>query len=1062
MSNDIKDITKTPSHLLSLPDHEDVLPLARASIMGNTSMIKKLLNHGADINQGHGEFGHTALHLAVLNNQPDAAMFLIKHGANIDKKTAKGSAKAINFIDGTDVLKDSGKKLLKTLLKHYQDNPEKLEEAINIDHEAMSIAITKSHPHILKKLLDAGGNVNSHNGNGWSLLHQAIQISARHGHREDSHPLKTGSEQIVKMLIDKGADVNKQSNTQKSAPLHIASTYDAPHHIHELLLKSGANPNLKDCTGSPAWSSYSVNTELLKLYNAHGAEGIHPRWLTNPNKNINESVKEPHHLITMKDGLGRLPIDLAVTDDHPNMVKKLIKHGAEVTPDHMYAAKSDTMVGLLKKHGLDINTHVYSSNATPLQVALGRNDMPHIEALLKHGADPNIKHPKNIWNHPVKSAAGYGFGLGGVNSDKWKDTVQGKILTKASTENLEKYKDNIIENMTSNNRYDDLAHTINHMAKRGIKFNNKNAKDVIYNSRWETTHSPKIMETMVKHGLDKDETDNYGVSVLGHALAMRHKDIAHVLVKHGAKINSFDHEVMQRLGWDHNNLGEQEKLSEAITDEDIYNGIYIASNTHTINHLVNKIKEPKHLLDKENHNLLFNTYLTPETMKSLISKGLNVNHIGKHGETPLHFHAAWGNEDTVKTLLDHGANPHAKDTSGRTPHQMGKQLSSSFFDPENPKNKLLKDAMKTAKKIKPKRQTLKESTEEHPLKQIRNLGYSVSIDNPARRDNDGKEWLAKKQEYAMEKYNPEDPGFSSKGLNGSTTGVIRDLHLPTDMLSNLKGVNNEHEFRDGQVHFHAAGSKRKFDDIKHSFEAGEKQEWPVDIRVNHLGDAYISEGNHRVAVSKAMGRPTVYANITYHNGGEDVDGPMHPSKILKVIGKPITESKVDYVNDIKSTEDNIDETPLMIAARSGHLHIVKKLLKLGADPNHVSYYSYRHSDRHITQNSHTALTYAIAHRHNDIARELLKVVKNVPDYRQGKTIMFGGGNLIHHAVQHNNYEIIPDLVKAGVDINHINFKGDTPKDLYIGKGYVDNYMSNALDSHGAKRTIGPSTNRNLI
>lgn len=56
-----------------------------------------------------------------------------------------------------------------------------------------------------------------------------------------------------------------------------------------------------------------------------------------------------------------------------------------------------------------------------------------------------------------------------------------------------------------------------------------------------------------------------------------------------------------------------------------------------------------------------------ESMKILISAGININHKGDMNFTPLHYAAGWGGVEAVNLLLKHGANKNALNDFRETP-----------------------------------------------------------------------------------------------------------------------------------------------------------------------------------------------------------------------------------------------------------------------------------------------------------------------------------------------------------------------------------------------------------
>jgi hypothetical protein len=154
------------------------------------------------------------------------------------------------------------------------------------------------------------------------------------------------------------------------------------------------------------------------------------------------------------------------------------------------------------------------------------------------------------------------------------------------------------------------------------------------------------------------------------------------------------------------------------------------------------------------------------------------------------------------------------------------------------------------------------------------------------RDNPGGDWLRGKQEDA-DRAMSEGRGSVGRrrGITGSITGTIgmdRDMFLPTDVLSDLTGLMNERRAQ-GDVQFDellARVRKEGFDPK----QGGNK----IVIAVNHRGEPYVLEGNTRISVARELGIPNVRAEVRYWNGGEDVDGPFAPNRVMSM-GTPLPD-----------------------------------------------------------------------------------------------------------------------------------------------------------------------------
>ena len=138
------------------------------------------------------------------------------------------------------------------------------------------------------------------------------------------------------------------------------------------------------------------------------------------------------------------------------------------------------------------------------------------------------------------------------------------------------------------------------------------------------------------------------------------------------------------------------------------------------------------------------------------------------------------------------------------------------------------------------------------------------------RDNPGGDWLKYKQEDA-EKYHQR-----TNYIGGAVTANFRNLRIPTSDLVQLRGAMGEEKHRKpGGV---------KYDRLAADVDANGWDDAPIHqiyIGVNHRGEAFIGEGNHRSQVAHDKGISHIWAEVRYFNGGEQVPGPWHPDEVRK-------------------------------------------------------------------------------------------------------------------------------------------------------------------------------------
>lgn len=144
----------------------------------------------------------------------------------------------------------------------------------------------------------------------------------------------------------------------------------------------------------------------------------------------------------------------------------------------------------------------------------------------------------------------------------------------------------------------------------------------------------------------------------------------------------------------------------------------------------------------------------------------------------------------------------------------------------------------------------------------RALSESFHVDNP------GGEWLDSKRRWAEDAI-AKGRGTTKNGITGTVTAWFDEIELDVDFLSGLPG----HE-----------GEDRRPGDPGFDWLMGEvsRAGWdpdPILVMVNHLGQAWVWEGNTRIAVARSIGQRRIPAEVRYWNGGETADGPCTPELV---------------------------------------------------------------------------------------------------------------------------------------------------------------------------------------
>ena len=212
------------------------------------------------------------------------------------------------------------------------------------NHRFILIAVREGHEDVVRLLLTHGGDVNAKSDDGLTAL---------------MHASHNGYGKVVQVLLDHGADTNAKSYDGSTALTFASqSGYEK---VVQALINQGANINFKLYGGSTALmiASKSGNEKIMQVLLDHGAD------------------------INVKSYDGFTALMHASQRGHKKVVRLLLKHGANVNAKSEY----DGMTALMEAS------------------SYGREKV--VQLLLTHGADVNIKNEDDHTAMMIASAYGY-------------------------------------------------------------------------------------------------------------------------------------------------------------------------------------------------------------------------------------------------------------------------------------------------------------------------------------------------------------------------------------------------------------------------------------------------------------------------------------------------------------------------------------------------------------------------------------------------------------------------------------------------------------------------------
>ena len=294
-------------------DKGDVNHFFVACESGCASIVEKFLRLGQDPNWIPYQTADSALHLAARYGHKTVIEVLLSHGAN-ELSTNASEATPLHVICNRS--EDDG------MVKVFCDAALKSNRLVQTDvrdnkgRTPLHLAVMRVNPNAVGTLLRKFANPNIADAEGSTILHYLSNPTKYlTGGRKGAKTFRGMSTAIVariKKMSTHTLDVNAKDNLGNT-PLHYAlKGCDGP--LINLLLKEGANPNLTNNQGLTPLHAFCerkydnvLNTLLV----------------------ISKQERKPVQMDIM-DGLGRTPLQIAVSNLNPKLFDALLDHGADM------------------------------------------------------------------------------------------------------------------------------------------------------------------------------------------------------------------------------------------------------------------------------------------------------------------------------------------------------------------------------------------------------------------------------------------------------------------------------------------------------------------------------------------------------------------------------------------------------------------------------------------------------------------------------------------------------------------------------------------------------------
>ncbi len=494
-------------------------------------------------------------------------------------------------------------------------------------------AVKKGDIEQVKKFIAAGADVNARNNRSVTPLH----FAATNGHEE-----------IARLLIAEGANVNVNMGDYSWTPLHDAANRGHTKLV-KLLLEKGAKVDAGYNYGHTPlyYAIWSEDEESVRILIAAGADVNGPKQ-------------------------GYPPLFYAVRKSHEGIVKAIIDAGADVNkgpqPSYLplFYAVQQSHEGIAKAiidAGADVNVEDWKG-WTPLHNALQRTDVDMFKQFIGTGVKIPALHNAILEGNLAKVKEFVESGTDVDMKDKLGWTPAYWALS-AGQKDIFEYLLNKDADITA--RTNIMGLTLLHQASRAgfteiveqliAKGTDVNVKDKAGSPPLQFAASEgheDIVKLLVAKGANVNATSIFGGHALGDAALAGHEDIIKLLIASGAKVN-LNAEIHLRAGYRGTALHAAATGGHStIVDLLIANGadVNINSRNGTQLHMAARCRDDT----------------CAEIVKKLLSKGADVNAKDpRQGDTPLHIAARRGSRKAAELLVGAGANVNAKDKDGHTP-----------------------------------------------------------------------------------------------------------------------------------------------------------------------------------------------------------------------------------------------------------------------------------------------------------------------------------------------------------------------------------------------------------
>jgi serine/threonine protein kinase/ankyrin repeat protein len=264
----------------------------------HTKCLMALISHGANLNTAHWRNGKSPLHYAI-ENQPwtgySTVVYVLLAGkANPNVFDTTGNVPLLMLLAGNSRLPQEKRDAALLLLAPNYDTDINLTVPGTLDNP-LHLAIRCKDPHTVDALLEKIKKVDALDSSSPKLVHArnhagltpillAFTIFSFAGEDADEEL------QIVKLLLQGGANANDQDSAEGNTPLHLVANASQSTIALEMLCRHQANPRISNAAGMTA-------LDLLHRRRDASAALSEVNWYAFAESCLTKTVRNGHHRV---------------------------------------------------------------------------------------------------------------------------------------------------------------------------------------------------------------------------------------------------------------------------------------------------------------------------------------------------------------------------------------------------------------------------------------------------------------------------------------------------------------------------------------------------------------------------------------------------------------------------------------------------------------------------------------------------------------------------------------------------------------------------------------------